>query len=322
LPERSIETNELTMRYGNVVAVDHVSFNVRKGEVFGFLGPNGAGKTTTIRILTTLLRPTSGNATVLGFDVASEGSRIRPKIGVVQQEPSYEQALNVEGNLDLYGFLWNVPKKERRERITLLLDKFGLQDARKTKPPELSMGQRRRLQVAREFMHDSELMFLDEPTTGLDPQARRVTLDFVREKVRNGVTVFFTTHIMEEAEYICDRIAIIDHGKILALDTVENVKKKFGGVNVIHLHFAEYNDDVNLKLQNLPGVQKIVAPQLKDDPLKIFAEDANLVLPRVIELATRLGLRITEIGIKEPSLDDVFVQMVNSKGGNHDEQLS
>jgi ABC-2 type transport system ATP-binding protein len=136
------------------------------------------------------------------------------------------------------------------------------------------------------------------------------------------VTVFFTTHIMEEAEYICDRIAIIDHGKILALDTVENVKKKFGGVNVIHLHFAEYNDDVNLKLQNLPGVQKIVAPQLKDDPLKIFTEDANLVLPRVIELATSLGLRITEIGIKEPSLDDVFVQMVNSKGGNHHEQLS
>jgi ABC-2 type transport system ATP-binding protein len=269
--------------------------------------------------LTTLLRATSGRATVLGFDVASEGSKIRPRIGVVQQEPSYENALGVEGNLDLYGFLWDVPKKERRERIALLLDKFGLQDVRRTKPSELSIGQRRRLQVAREFMHDSELLFLDEPTTGLDPQARRVTLDFVREKVRTGVTVFFTTHIMEEAEYICDRIAIINHGKILALDTVKNVKKKFGGVSVIHLNFAEYNDDVNLKLQGLPGVQRIVPPRQKDEALKVFAEDPNSVLPRIIDVATALGLRITEIGIKEPSLDDVFVQMVNSKGADHDE---
>lgn len=310
------------MRYGNVVAVDHISFNVRKGEVFGFLGPNGAGKTTTIKILTTLLRATSGNATILGFDVASEGKKIRPKIGVVQQEPSYEHALSVEGNLELYGFLWNVPKKERKERIALLLDKFGLRDVRKTKPPELSTGQRRRLQVAREFMHDSELMFLDEPTTGLDPQARRVTLDFVREKVKNGMTVFFTTHIMEEAEYICDRIAIINHGKILALDTVKNVKKKFGGVNVIHLHFAEYNNDLNPKLQNLPGIQKIIPPQQKDEALKVFAEDSNSTLPRIIDVATTLGLRITEISIKEPSLDDVFVQMVNSRVGDHNEQLS
>jgi ABC-2 type transport system ATP-binding protein len=322
LPEYSIETSELTMRYGNVVAVDRISFNVRKGEVFGFLGPNGAGKTTTIKILTTLLRATSGSATILGFDVASEGSKIRPKIGVVQQEPSYEQALSVEGNLELYGFLWNVPKKERKERIALLLDKFGLQDVRKTKPPELSIGQRRRLQVAREFMHDSELMFLDEPTTGLDPQARRVTLDFVREKVGNGMTVFFTTHIMEEAEYICGRIAIINHGKILALDTVKNVKRKFGGVNVIHLRFAEYNNDMNSKLQSLPGIQKIIPPQQKGEALKVFAEDSNSLLPRIIDVATTLGLRITEISVKEPSLDDVFVQMVNSRVGDHDEQLS
>jgi ABC-2 type transport system ATP-binding protein len=322
LPEYPVQTSDLTMRYGSLVAVDHISFNVQKGEVFGFLGPNGAGKTTTIKILTTLLRPTSGKANVLGFDVVSEGSRIRPRIGVVQQEPSYEHALSVEGNLDLYGFLWNVPKKERKKRIELLLDKFGLQEARKTAPPELSIGQRRRLQVAREFMHDSELMFLDEPTTGLDPQARRVTLDFIREKVRSGVTVFFTTHIMEEAEYICDRIAIINHGQILALDTIENVKHKFGAVSVIHLRFAEYNSDLDSKLQSLPGIQKILPPQQKDEPLKVFAEDANLVMPKIIDVATALGMRITELRIEEPSLDDVFIQMVNSKGVNHNEQLS
>jgi ABC-2 type transport system ATP-binding protein len=303
------------MRYGSLTAVDHISFKVQNGEVFGFLGPNGAGKTTTIKMLTTLLRPTSGKASVLGFDVASEGGKIRPRIGVVQQEQSYEYALNVERNLDMYGFLWDVPKKERKERVELLLDKFGLQDARKTAPPELSMGQRRRLQVAREFMHDCELMFLDEPTTGLDPQARRVTLDFVRDKVRNGVTVFFTTHIMEEAEYICDRIAIINHGRILALDTVKNVKRKFGGVSVIHLRFAEYNDDVDQRLRSLPGVQRIVHPQQKDEPLKVFAEDANAALPGIINAAAALGARITELRVEEPSLDDVFVQMVNSKGG-------
>jgi ABC-2 type transport system ATP-binding protein len=310
------------MRYGSLVAVDHVSFNVERGEVFGFLGPNGAGKSTTIKMLTTLLRPTSGKATVLGFDVVSEGGKIRPRIGVVQQEPSYEHALSVEGNLDMYGLLWNVPKKERKERIELLLDKFGLEEARKTHAPELSIGQRRRLQVAREFMHDSELMFLDEPTTGLDPQARRVTLDFVREKVRNGVTVFFTTHIMEEAEYVCNRIAIINHGQILALDTIENVKHRFGAVSVVHVRFAEYSSDLDRRLQSLPGVQKIVPPQQKDEPLKLYAEDANEMIPRIIDAATSVGVRITELRIEEPSLDDVFVQMVNSKGVKRNEQFS
>ncbi|MFQ6068491.1 MAG: ABC transporter ATP-binding protein, partial [Candidatus Bathyarchaeia archaeon] len=235
MPEYSIEANELTKHYDEVVAVDHISFKVRKGEVFGFLGPNGAGKTTTIKMLTTLIKPTAGSAMVLGFNIVSEGNKIRPQIGVVQQEASYEYALSVEENLDLYGFLWNVPKKERKKKIELLLDKFGLKEVRKTAPPELSMGQRRRLQVAREFMHECELMFLDEPTIGLDPQARRITLDYVREKVKNGMTVFFTTHIMEEAEYVCDRIAIINRGQILALDTIEDVKRRFGGISVIHL---------------------------------------------------------------------------------------
>lgn len=319
MPEYCIETSELTMRYGKLTAVDHISFSVQRGEVFGFLGPNGAGKTTTIKILTTLIRPTSGKASVLGFDVSSEGNKIRPRIGVVQQELSYEHALSVEGNLDVYGVLWNVPKKERKNRIEVLLDKFGLKEARKTAPPELSIGQRRRLQVAREFMHDCDLMFLDEPTTGLDPQARRVTLDFVREKVSKGVTVFFTTHIMEEAEYICDRIAIIDHGQIAAMDTIKNVKQKFGGASVLHVHFAENAEEIIGVLRKLPGVQKVVSPEQKDGSLKVFANDADAILPAIIDAATISGLHITELGIKQPSLDDVFVQMINSKGANHNE---
>lgn len=312
--ESIIIAKDLTKHYGKLVAVDHVSFEVRKGEVFGFLGPNGAGKTTTIKMLTTLLRPTSGNATVLGFDVFSEGGKIRPRIGVVQQEPSYEYALSVEANLDLYGFIWGVPKQERKARIELLLNKFGLKDARRTAPPELSVGQRRRLQVAREFMHDSELMFLDEPTIGLDPQARRVTLDYVREKVAEGVTVFFTTHIMEEAEYICNRIAVIDHGQIIALDTIESIKRKFGKVSVLHLRVKESHNGLVKKLEMLPGIDKVICPSQQDEPLKVYSQNIDTVLPQVIDLITSLGLHITDLRIKEPSLEDVFIQIVDSKG--------
>jgi len=314
LAEYCVETTELTKNYGKVVAVDHVSFRVRSGEVFGFLGPNGAGKTTTIKMLTTLLKPSGGSASVFGLDIVSEGSKIRPRIGVVQQELSYELALNVEGNLDMYGFLWNVPKRERREKIELLLDKFGLKDVRKTGPQELSMGQRRRLQVAREFMHDSELMFLDEPTTGLDPQARRITLDFVREKVENGMTVFFTTHIMEEAEYICDRIAIINHGQVLALDTIGNIKRNFGGVSVIHLRVTDGNDGLSRKLEKLPNVERIVSPKQEDEPLKVYTKDADAVLSQIVDIVSSSGLHVQELRIKEPTLDDVFIQMVNAKG--------
>jgi ABC-2 type transport system ATP-binding protein len=315
LPEYCIETNELTKNYGKTVAVDHTSFKVRKGEVFGFLGPNGAGKTTTIKLLTTLLKPTHGSAKILGFDLLSEGNKIRPKIGVVQQEASYEMSLNVEENLDLYGFLWNTSKQERKKRTELLLEKFGLKETRKTAPPELSMGQRRRLQVAREFMHDCELMFLDEPTTGLDPQARRTTLDYVQEKAKNGMTIFFTTHIMEEAEYICDRIAIINRGRILALDTVENIKRKFGGVSVIHLRVVDGYDILNEKLQNSSDVERIVLPQQQDEPMKVYAKDADAVLSQMLDIVVSSGLHVEELRIKEPSLDDVFIQMVNSKEG-------
>jgi ABC-2 type transport system ATP-binding protein len=310
LKEYAIETFELTKHYGKLVAVDHVSFKVRMGEIFGFLGPNGAGKTTTIKMLTTLIAPTSGGARVLGFDILSEGAKIRPKIGVVQQEYSYEYALTVEQNLDLYGFLWGVPKRVRKDRIELLLDKFGLRDVRKTKPPELSIGQRRRLQVAREFMHDSELMFLDEPTLGLDPQARRITLDYVREKTKEGVTVFFTTHVMEEAEYVCDRIAIIDHGKIIALDTVDNIKQKFGGLSVIQVQVKERNRDLKKELEQLEGVEKVLAPKEPEQPLKVYSKQINDVIPKILNIITSNKLRITDLRVREPSLEDVFIQMV------------
>src|SRR6266849_712245 len=205
--EFSIDARQLTRKFGAKEAVVDATFEVGLSEVFGFLGPNGAGKTTTTKMLTTLLPPTSGSATVLGFDLRTEGGRIRERIGVVQQQDSFDQGLNVETSMDLYGLLWNVPKNIRRERIEQLIKDFSMEEFRKSSSLDLSIGQRRRLQVAREFMHDMDLLFLDEPTVGLDPLVRRHALNYFKQKVKEGLSIFFTTHILEEAEYLCDRIA-------------------------------------------------------------------------------------------------------------------
>src|SRR5467141_516987 len=210
--DQVVRVAELSRLFGDKIAVDRVSFDIARSEVFGFLGPNGAGKTTTIKMLTTLLPPSSGRATVLGYDLKTEGRKIRAQIGVVQQQDSFDQGLNVETSLDIYGLIWNVPRTERKTRIEEVIARFGMEAFRKMPTVDLSAGQRRRVQVAREFMHDMDLLFLDEPTVGLDPIARRSTLDMIKGRVSEGLTVFFTTHIMDEAEYLCDRVAIVNNG--------------------------------------------------------------------------------------------------------------
>src|SRR3989454_8146834 len=217
--EQVVRVDELSRHFGDKVAVDRVSFDIARSEVFGFLGPNGAGKTTTIKMLTTLLPPTSGSAKVVGHDLRTEGKKIREKIGVVQQQDSFDQGLNVETSMDIYGLIWDVPKRDRRTRIDEVVKRFGMKDFLKMPTIDLSSGQRRRLQVAREFLHDMDLLFLDEPTVGLDPLVRRGILDYFKEKVKEGLSIFFTTHILEEAEYLCDRIAVINQGKIVQVDT-------------------------------------------------------------------------------------------------------
>jgi len=231
----AIEVISLSKSYGGIMAVDGIDLRVEKGKIFGFLGPNGAGKTTTMKMLTTLIPPSSGTMTILGIDGKSP-LEIRKKIGVVLQQPSYEPTLSVEKSLEKYGMMWNVDRKIRKSRVEELLVAFDLVDIRKKKNDDLSIGQRRRVQVAREFMHDMELLFLDEPTVGLDPSARRGLLDFIKSKVRDGLTIFFTTHILEEAEYLCDDIAIINKGKIIAVDTPDDLKNKFGREKTIKIH--------------------------------------------------------------------------------------
>ena len=229
-----IEVHSLSKSYSSILAVDTIDLSVASGQVFGFLGPNGAGKSTVIKLLTTLIQPDSGQISVLGINAIQEPLKIRKKIGVVLQQPSYEPTLSVEKSLEKYGMMWNVDKKTRQKRTEELLESFELTQIRKKKNEDLSIGQRRRVQVAREFMHDMDLLFLDEPTVGLDPSARRKLLDFLKNKVKEtGMTIFYTTHVLTEAEYLCDNIAIINNGKIITVDSPNELKNRFGNEKTI-----------------------------------------------------------------------------------------
>src|ERR671933_1606099 len=258
-----ISVFDLNQTYGSFHAIDGISFNVEYGKVFGFLGPNGAGKTTTIKILTTLIQPSSGTVKIFGKDILSHSMEIRKRIGVVMQQPSFEANLTVERALELYGFMWSLPSRKRKEKVIELLNAFDLENIRNIKNDELSIGQRRRVQVAREFMHDMDLLFLDEPTVGLDPSARRTLLDYIKRQVRDGLTVFFTTHIMEEAEYLCDEIAIINKGKIIATDTPAGLKQKYGGVKAV---------EIKLKDSSAQSVINIILPLAGSSIIEIPAE--------------------------------------------------
>jgi ABC-2 type transport system ATP-binding protein len=310
--EKAILVQNLTKTFGGKHAVDSISFDVDKAEVFGFLGPNGAGKTTTIKMLTTLLSPSSGSASILGFDLKSEGKKIRERIGVVQQQDSFDQGLNVETSLDIYGLIWNVPKRKRRERINSLVERFGMKDFLKKPTLDLSAGQRRRLQVAREFMHDMDLLFLDEPTVGLDPIARRGVLDYFNEKVREeGLTIFFTTHILEEAEYLCKKIAVINFGKIIQIDSPANLKRRFGKAKAVEFKLLEGSSkDLANYMASFADVERIVQITA-DGSYRATTTKPESVIPEVYRIAERLNLHISSIYISETTLEDAFISMVS-----------
>ena len=233
--EAVIRVENLRHTYdGKLYALDGVSFTVKKGEVFGLLGRNGAGKSTLIKVLTTLIRPTSGSLSILGMDPLHDGKRIRSRIGVVQQGESFDFT-TVQGNFDVYGVLWGIPKAERVKRREELIKRFDLESIRKKRSFDLSGGQKRRVQVAREMIHDMDVLFLDEPTVGLDVLMRRELLDSIKTEAGKGLTVLFTTHNLEEADYLCDRIAVVDSGKILAMDTVESLKAQYGGKKTVEV---------------------------------------------------------------------------------------
>jgi ABC-2 type transport system ATP-binding protein len=311
--ELAIEVKDLERHFDGKAAVDRISFYTRRAEVFGFLGPNGAGKTTTIKMLTTLLQPSGGYASVLGFDVRTQGRKIRERIGVVQQQDSFDQGLNTETSMDIYGLCWDVPKVERRQRIDELISRFGMEEFRKTPTVDLSAGQRRRLQVAREFVHDMDLLFLDEPTVGLDPIIRRNVLDFFKQKVKEGLTIFFTTHILEEAEYLCDRIAVINNGRIVEVDTPQNLKRRFGSTKAVEFRLLEgTSKELVDRIQLLGQSTKVV--QDETGTYKVTTSTPELVIPEIFVAAKRFGLTVSSIYIAETTLEDAFISLVTEGG--------
>lgn len=309
----AVEVSDLVKRFGDKAAVDGVSFEAKRGEVFGFLGPNGAGKTTTIKVLTTLLNPTSGHAAVLGHDVRTEGKRIRERIGVVQQQDSFDQGLKAEKSMDIYGLVWDVPSQTRRERIDELIERFEMSEFRKTPTLDLSAGQRRRLQVAREFVHDMDLLFLDEPTIGLDAIVRRNVLDYLKTKVKGGLSIFFTTHILDEAEYLCDRIAIINQGKIVAIDTPQNLKRRFGSNKAVEFKLLEGTSEPFA--EGLRSNSEVTRVSLDEaGTYRATTSSPETVIPEVYKVAGRLGLTVSSIYIAETTLEDAFISLVTDRG--------
>jgi ABC-2 type transport system ATP-binding protein len=303
-----IETKNLKKKYASTVAVDGVDLQIESGQVFGFLGPNGAGKSTVIKLLTTLISPSDGKISVLGIDSSKHPLEIRKKIGVVLQQPSYEPTLSAEKSLEKYGMMWNIDKKIRKKRTEELISAFGLEEIRKKKMDDLSIGQRRRVQVAREFMHDMELLFLDEPTVGLDPAARRNLLDFLRERVKNsGLTIFYTTHVLSEAEYLCDKIAIINNGKIMAVDSPSELKNRFGYEKTIKIHISTVSEELKLKLSEIPECQIKLEPE---PTVVITSTKSEIVLLNILKILNETETKINDLSAIPTNLEEIFLKVV------------
>ena len=299
----SIRVERLVKRYGPITAVDDVSFAVAEGELFGFLGPNGAGKSTTIHMLCTLLRPTAGQAWVAGLDVQRQPTRVRRAIGLIFQDPSLDDRLTALENLDFHARIYNLPRAVWRERSAQLLQMVDLGDRRDDLVRTYSGGMKRRLEIARGLLHQPTVFFLDEPTIGLDPQTRehiwRYLLDL---RHREGVTLFLTTHYMDEAER-CDRIAIIDHGRIVALDTPDALKARVGG-DVVTLRTPAVEQAIR-NLQARFGLE----PSREDGTLRLEVPAGEQFIP---QLVAELGVPIQAISVHRPTLDDVFLQLTGS----------
>ncbi len=303
--EKAISVTGITKRFGEIKAVDDVSFDVDEGEFFGFLGPNGAGKTTLIRMLTTLLRPTSGRAFVASCDVAKDPAEVRRNIGVVPQAMTSDLDLTGHENMDLYGRFYGIRGRERKERISYLLDKVGLTSRAGDLVATYSGGMRRRLEIARVLVHRPKLLFLDEPTIGLDPQSRRVVWDFLEKLIEgDAMTIFLTTHYMEEAEALCNRVAIIDSGKIIALGSPAELKARIPGSDIISLTLETLPEGVVGAIEKLPFVHKV---KPEDASVRVYVDNGAKNLPGLIDEVRKAGGSIQSATIHEQSLEDVFI---------------
>ncbi|MBI2077057.1 MAG: ATP-binding cassette domain-containing protein [Euryarchaeota archaeon] len=301
----AISTQRLVKHYGDVKAVDGVDLSVERGELYGFLGPNGAGKTTTISILSTMLKPTSGAASVAGFDVLTRPYDVRRRIGIVFQDPSLDEELTGRENMVFHARLYKVPRAQRDRRIDDLLAMVDLVDRQHSRVKEYSGGMRRRLELARGLLHDPEVLFLDEPTLGLDPQTRNHIWDYIRRlNQERGVTMMLTTHYMEEADALCHRIGIIDKGRIVAEGTPSDLKSQLGG-DVVHVKVQAANGAVADALKALPFVRTVTA---MNAGVQLEVQHGESAIPKVMDAVREAGGVVESISLKKPTLNDVFVK--------------
>ncbi len=293
--------------FGNLKALHDIDLEIEKGELFGLLGPNGAGKTTLISILGTMLPASRGAASVCGHDVGSKEDAVRRSIGIVFQEPTLDDELTGEENLDFHGRLYGMNASMRGSRIEEVLDLVDLEDRRRDLVKTYSGGMRRRLEIARGLMHRPQVLFLDEPTLGLDPQTRRKIWNYIRGlKDSYGMTIILTTHYMDEAEQLCSRIAIIDRGEIVAEDTPDGLKSRLGGDVVVLGAATEVPQAFLQALRELPAVSNV---ESQDGRVVLAVTSGESLVPRAFETAHRFGVSIAEVSVRKPNLEDVFIRL-------------
>ena len=303
---RAIETRDLTKYYGDFLAVDHISFEVEQGELFGFLGPNGAGKTTTIRMLTGVSTPTQGEASIMGLNIVKESVKAKSLMGIVPDISNVYTELSAWENLTFTGKLYGVSKAQREEKAEDLLKRFGLYERRADKVEEFSRGMKRRVCIAMALVNDSRLLFLDEPTAGLDVKSVRVIRKLVRDLNEEGLTVFLTTHNIEEASRMCDRIAIINRGKIAAIDTPERLKSAMKTSQAVEITFKEVGVRIQKRLEALPSVREV---QKRGDKLRLLTDESSKTLKEVWHFIEENDLDPITLNTLGPSLEDVFLRL-------------
>ncbi|ACL16592.1 ABC transporter related [Methanosphaerula palustris E1-9c] len=293
-------------KQGPVAAVDDISFEVKRGEIFGLLGPNGAGKSTLIRILTTLISPSSGAAFIDSYEVSASPEQIRGLIGVCPQNSTLDQELTAYDNLEFYGRLQNMEDRVLKPRIWQLLEMTGLQDRARSPVSTFSGGMKRKLEIVRAFIHKPDILFLDEPTIGLDPESRREVWQQIEQLNVEETTIILTTHYMDEAERLCNRIAFVDQGRLIALDTMENLRRSFPVGDLIEIGVVKITGDLLARIREIPQVGSVDVRGLN---LLIVTRDASIVLPDLLRVLEQFSNPMTSIAIRSPSLEDIFIYL-------------
>lgn len=303
-----LEVTNLVKKYGDFTAVNGISFDIQEGEIFSLLGPNGAGKTTTISVLSTLYSPTSGDATIGGYSVSRQPMQVRKLIGVVPQDLALYEDLTARENLSFWGQMYDLGGKALDQRIGQVLDQIGLVDHANQRVKTFSGGMKRRVNIGVGLLHQPRLLFMDEPTVGIDPQSRRAILDSVKDLNRQGMTVLYTTHYMEEAQELSHRVGIIDHGDLIAIGTQAELTRQVGEYESLQLMLGEM-DDANALSKALSGLEGVVRADVVDHCIDIITPEAELVLAPAVSKANQLNIKIHSVTIQEPNLEAVFLHL-------------